>query len=89
MAGRCGPPKTVSVRDYDRRAPKRRRPSRAKPRTGGYWTCVNERGGTCGTRHGSLTAAVAHRKKLDRAARNARARTGGQRNEWRVEKRES
>lgn len=88
MAGRCSPPKTVRVKDYERNAPKRKRKRAAKAApSSSYWTCVNRSGRTCGTHHATMPAAVAHRKRLDRLARAARARNGGTLNDWHVEKR--
>lgn len=96
MARKCGPPKTVRVKDYDRGsgAARRRRKAKAKAarkaKVAGttYWTCVNNgTGRTCGSHHRKMTGAVAHRVKLDKAARAHRARYGGAANLWHIEKR--
>jgi hypothetical protein len=95
MAGKtCGPPKTQAVKGYTRGAPKRKR--KQPTPTGPYWTCVNRTGRTCGVHHRKFTGALSHRKKLDKAARDYRARHGKRNragrwmtpvNDWHIEKR--
>jgi hypothetical protein len=86
---KCAPPKSVRVKSYTRGAGKRkRRRRRKKTPAGGYWTCVELGSGrVCGVHHRKLTGAVAHRRKLDRAGRDYRARHGGALRRWYVEKR--
>jgi hypothetical protein len=86
---KCAPPKSVRVKSHTRGAGKRKRRRRRKQTpAGAYWTCVQlGTGRTCGVHHRKMTGAVAHRQKLDRAARDYRARHGGGVKRWHVEKR--
>lgn len=75
---RCGPPQTVRVKGYSylRGAPKKKRKRKAAPAVP-HWVCVQQgTGRSCGSKHRKLTGALAHIKKLDKAARAYRARHG-------------
>lgn len=80
----CRPPKGVGVRSYTRGAPKRRRRRKSSKPAGKYYECVSVSGRKCGVHHKTFTAAVAHRKRLDRIARANRARNGGRLDDWEV-----
>lgn len=67
MPKACSPPKNP-VRSYKRSKPGQGARKKAAAKVGGY-TCSDGHGHTCGTRHATMTAAVAHRKQLDRTAR--------------------
>lgn len=88
MAPTCSPPKSVKVRAYDRGsgATKRRRRAKAKAVQAAkpidYYECEDTKGNLCGTHHRTFSGAVAHRKRLDKAARAYRARHNTPLNDW-------
>jgi hypothetical protein len=84
MAAKCGPPKTVSVKGYTRKAGKRkRRRTRRAPKPGTtYYIVRNERtGNTTGTRHRTYDAAIRARKRADLKSYRA-----GRGRPWNVER---
>jgi hypothetical protein len=85
--GRCTPPKSVTVRPYTRKPRKAKRAVRAPKPGVNYYECVQwDTGRRCGIKHRTFTAGVAHRKKLDKTARAAKARGGGKLHDWKVDR---
>jgi hypothetical protein len=78
---RCSSPASVCVCGYTRKAGKRRKRKRAarKAPAGRYWVCKSSTGRTCGVHHRTLSACVAHLRKLRRKDRERRSYTYGHR----------